>query len=40
MEIEVRAQVAAATDLMPAVHAALRNERYVSSRVRGRSSER
>jgi CheY-like chemotaxis protein len=33
-------KVAAATDLMPAVHAALRNERYVSSRLRGRPSER
>jgi DNA-binding NarL/FixJ family response regulator len=33
-------KVAAATDLMPAVRAALRNERYVSSRLRGRPSER
>ena len=33
-------KLAAATDLMPAVHAALRNERYVSSRLRGRPSER
>ena len=33
-------KAAAATDLMPAVHAALRNERYVSSRLRGRPSQR
>ena len=33
-------KAAAATDLMQAVHAALRNERYVSSRLRGRPSER
>jgi DNA-binding NarL/FixJ family response regulator len=33
-------KVAAATDLVPAVHAALRNERYVSSRLRGRPPER
>ena len=33
-------KAAAATDLLPAVHAALRNERYVSSRLRGRPSER
>jgi DNA-binding NarL/FixJ family response regulator len=33
-------KVAAATDLMPAVQAALRNERYTSSRLRGRPSER
>jgi DNA-binding NarL/FixJ family response regulator len=33
-------KTAAATDLMPAVHAVLRNERYVSSRLRGRPSER
>jgi hypothetical protein len=33
-------EVAAATDLMPAVHAALRNERYVSSRLRRRPSGR
>src|SRR5262245_27949664 len=33
-------KVAAATDLVPAVHAALRNERYVSPRLRGRGSPR
>jgi two-component system response regulator DegU len=33
-------KVAAATDLLPAVHAALRNERYVSPRLRGRPWER
>jgi DNA-binding NarL/FixJ family response regulator len=33
-------KVAAATDLVPAVHAALRNERYVSSRLRGRPPQR
>jgi two-component system response regulator DegU len=33
-------KVAAATDLLPAVHAALRNERYVSPRLRGRPRER
>ena len=32
-------KLAAADDLVPAVHAALRNERYVSSRVRERSDE-
>ena len=33
-------KVAAARDLVPAVRAALRNERYVSSRIRRRPSER
>ena len=33
-------KVAAARDLVPAVQAALRNERYVSSGLRGRPSER
>src|SRR5262245_23172334 len=33
-------KAASATELMPAVHAALRNERYVSSRIRRRPSGR
>ena len=32
-------KVAAARDLVPAVHAALRHERYVSARLRGRPAE-